>query len=113
MPPLESGLSPIEYHLLLALASGELHGYALRDAIEDESRGAVIPRAGTLYRVVARMMGEALVRESDGPAEEVRHPGRARRYYALTSLGRDALREESRRLRLVAALAERRLRAGG
>ena len=113
MSPLESGLSPIEYHLLLALASGEMHGYALRDAVESESRGAVVPRAGTLYRVLARMMGEGLVREGTGPNQEVRHPGRARRYYALTALGREALQEETRRLRLTMTLAERRLRTGG
>ena len=103
------GLSPLEYHLLLALADGERHGYALRDAIADESNGALDPRAGTLYRVLARLVSSGLVQETDGPDEDASHPGRPRRYYRLTEAGRTGLGEETRRLDAAVRLAERRL----
>ena len=49
-------MSTLEYHVLLALASGPLHGYAIKDAVTDESSGTLAPRAGSMYRVIARMM---------------------------------------------------------
>ena len=44
-------MSLLEYHLLLALASGPLHGYAIAERVAAESSGALQPRAGSLYRV--------------------------------------------------------------
>src|SRR3954470_22302218 len=41
-------MSALEYHVLLALASGPLHGYAVKDAVVAESSGALVPRAGSL-----------------------------------------------------------------
>ena len=106
----ESGPSTLEYHVLLAIADGPLHGYAIRDAVEHEARGALSPRAGTLYRVIARLMADGLVAETESPAgDEAPHPGRARRYYELTGTGRQALVAETRRLEAVAALAAQRL----
>jgi DNA-binding PadR family transcriptional regulator len=71
-------------------------------------RGALRPRAGSLYRVIARLIGEGLVAESEGEGD-VPHPGLARRYYALTGAGRRTLGEEARRLKQAAAAAEKRL----
>lgn len=105
----DHGLSALDYHVLLAVAHGPLYGYAIRDAVEEESQGALSPRAGSLYRVIARLMNSGLLVETDPPAEEGRHPGRARRYYELTAEGRRSLAEEARRLRGAAALAEERL----
>lgn len=109
----DDGLSALEYHVLLAMASGPLYGYAIKEAVEAESRGAVVPRAGSLYRVIARLMAWGFVREAAPKGDVEPHPGRARRYYALTPEGRAALAEESARLKAVAALAERRLRIAG
>jgi PadR family transcriptional regulator PadR len=105
----EDGLSTLEYHVLLALASGPMHGYAIRAAVERESDRTLKPRPGTLYRVIARLMGAGFASDSEGPAHEPPHPGRERRYYELTSEGRAALATEARRLREAAALAQRRL----
>lgn len=102
-------LSSLEYHVLLALASGPLYGYALKEAIVEESGGALRPRAGSLYRVLARLMGWGLVEEAAPAKPAEPHPGLERKYYALTRHGWDALRQEAARLREAAVLAERRL----
>lgn len=107
----EGGLSGIEYHVLLATAGGALHGYAIRDAVEDESGGAIAPRAGSLYRVIARLVSAGLLTETDPPEPEAPHPGRPRRYYGLTPDGRRTLADEARRLEGAAALALERLGA--
>ncbi|MBT8488184.1 MAG: PadR family transcriptional regulator [Gemmatimonadetes bacterium] len=93
------------------MAQGPLYGYALKEAVEEESDGALTPRAGTLYRVIARLMHQGVVEEAEAPSDTPPHPGRARRYYALTPEGRGLLSEESARLRAAAALAEQRLGA--
>lgn len=98
----------LDYHVLLALSSGPMHGYAIKDAIAEDSDGTQAPLAGTLYRVIARLMTEGLVRETSAAAD-VLHPGHARRYYALTATGRKALAEQARQLKDAAARAERRL----
>jgi DNA-binding PadR family transcriptional regulator len=100
--------SLLEYHVLLALASGELHGYAVAERVASESAGGLSPRAGSLYRVIARLICAGLVAETDGGADGS-HPGLPRRYYALTATGRRVLAEEARRLKQSAAVAEKRL----
>jgi DNA-binding PadR family transcriptional regulator len=102
-------MSILEYHVLLALAGGALHGYAIKEAIARESGGAHEPRAGSLYRVVARLLAEGLVKETEPRGTEAPHPGLERRYYALTAAGRRALAAESHRLKRAAAVAEERL----
>lgn len=101
-------MSLLEYHLLLALASGPLHGYALAERIAAESSGSLQPRAGSLYRVIARLVATGLAAESEG-GPELAHPGLARRYYTLTARGRRALADDTRRLKHSAAVAEKRL----
>jgi DNA-binding PadR family transcriptional regulator len=108
-----SGMSTLEYHVLLAMAGGPLYGYAIKDAVEKESDGALSPRAGSLYRVLARLMTSELVTEATPAEEPSPHPGRARKYYALTEGGRRVLAAEASRLKEAAALAERRLRSTG
>ena len=102
------GASLLQFHVLLALAGGALHGYAIAERVAAESGGALRPRAGSLYRVIARLISEGLVAESEGEAD-VPHPGLARRYYTLTAAGRRTLGEEARRLKHAAAAAEKRL----
>ncbi len=108
----ESGMSTLEYHVLLAMASGSLYGYAIKDRVEQESGGVLAPRAGSLYRVLARLMTTGLVTEVANATPEP-HPGRARKYYGLSASGRAALAAEARRLKGAAALAEERLRTAG
>ena len=107
-----NGLSNLEYHVLLSLAQGSQYGYAIKDSVESESAGTLTPRAGSLYRVLARLMTWALVIEVEAEKSPSPHPGLTRKYYGLTAQGREALAEEARRLKGAAALAERRLRLG-
>jgi DNA-binding PadR family transcriptional regulator len=107
------GLSNLEYHVLLAMADGPQYGYAIKGAVETESLGILTPRAGSLYRVLARLMTWGLVRETQPADDTEPHPGRTRKYYALTPEGRAALADEARRLKAAAALAEERLKMAG
>lgn len=104
-------MSTLEYHVLLALADGPRYGYAVKDAVESESAGTLRPRAGSLYRVLARLMTAGLVVGTVPDESPSPHPGRTRKYYGLTEGGRRALAAEARRLRGAAALAEKRLRS--
>jgi DNA-binding PadR family transcriptional regulator len=102
--------SLIEFHVLLALAEGPLHGYVVAERVAAESGGGLRPRAGSLYRVIARLISAGLVAESE-EAAAVLHPGLARRYYTLTDPGRKALGEETHRLKQALLVAEKRLGA--
>ena len=89
-------LRPVEFHVLLSLASGERHGYGI---IQDaELRGeARVPDVGTLYRALARMVERGLISPSDGAG--TRDTGDERRhYYRLTPFGLSVARAEARRL---------------
>jgi DNA-binding PadR family transcriptional regulator len=103
-------MSNLEYHVLLAMADGPRYGYAVKEAIEVESGGTLTPRAGSLYRVLARLVTWGLVEGTSPPEAAEPHPGLARRYYGLTAQGRRSLAAEAHRLKGAAALAEERLR---
>jgi PadR family transcriptional regulator len=102
-------MSLLEYHVLLALAGGPLYGYAIMTAVAEESAGTHTPRAGSLYRVLARLMRSGLVRETEPRDGVPAHPGLERRYYTLSAAGRRALAAEAQRLKRTAAVAEKRL----
>jgi DNA-binding PadR family transcriptional regulator len=104
-------ISVLEYHVLLSMANGPRYGYSIRERVESESGGTLTPPAGSLYRVVARLMSRGWIEETDAPEAVAPHPGLARRYYGLTTDGRAALADEARRLREVSNLAARRLRS--
>jgi DNA-binding PadR family transcriptional regulator len=103
-------MNPVEYHVLLALSAGPLHGYAIKSAIVSDSGEAVDPLAGTLYRVIARLITAGLIKETTPAGPHESHPGLERRYYALTPPGRRALTTESERMQRAAAIAKQRLR---
>ena len=108
MSPTQAPLSALDFHVLLVLTEGDLYGYAIKKAVEDQSGGAVSPEIGTLYRVVARLLADGLVSEREGPTSEGTHRGRPRRYYGITLEGREAARAEAARLDAVVELARGR-----
>jgi DNA-binding PadR family transcriptional regulator len=104
-----SPFSPTDFHVLLVLAGGNLYGYAIQKAVEEESGGTLRPEIGSLYRVLARLMAEGLVDEVESPADAPRsHRGQPRRYYRLTKKGRRALEADAKRLAEVLDIARRR-----
>jgi len=87
-------LSPAVFHILLALADGEMHGYAIMQNVEERSGGAVRVGPGTLYGAIKRLLEQKVVEERDAPVGD----DERRRYYALTRFGRSVLRAEADRL---------------
>lgn len=100
-------LTPAVFGILMALADGEKHGYAIMQAVADETSGGLQMGPGTLYGTLERMLRASLVTEAEGPDETAPHRER-RRYYRLTSFGRRVLRTEVDRLQQAIALARRK-----
>ncbi|MBS1828268.1 MAG: helix-turn-helix transcriptional regulator [Acidobacteria bacterium] len=94
-----------EFHILMALADGDRHGYAIMREVEVRSEGQVKLGPGTLYGAVQRMLESGWIEESDGPEEE---QGERRRYYRLSADGRSALSAEAGRLQQMVKLAQRK-----
>ena len=92
-------LTPVVFHILLALSREARHGYAVAQEVEEMTDGRVRMGPGTLYGSLQRMRDDGLIEEVEAPRGQDRaHAGRPRRYYALTELGRQALVEDSARL---------------
>jgi DNA-binding PadR family transcriptional regulator len=90
-------LSSAAFEVLLALTSGDQHGYRIMREVSERSAGAVTIHAGTLYRTLARLLETGLIEElEERPAADVEDE--RRRYYRLTPLGMDVARAEARRL---------------
>lgn len=90
-------MTPAVFHILLALAGGERHGYAIMKEVLRQSDGRTRIGPGTLYGTLQRLIDSDWVVEAPraGPRTV---DGRARRYYRLTSAGRRALDEDIARL---------------
>ena len=90
-------LTPIVLHILLALADGDKHGYAIIKEVRRRTEGEVELGASSLYAVLKRLLADRLVSETDERPDPSLDDER-RRYYRLTSLGRDVAIAEMRRL---------------
>jgi DNA-binding PadR family transcriptional regulator len=92
------------FHILLALAGDDLHGYAIMQEVAGRTNDAVKLSAGTLYRSIQRMLEQGLIEElRDRPVPEL--DDERRRYYRLTSFGRSVADAEARRLAALLKLA--------
>lgn len=106
-------LTPVAFEILLALTDGEAHGYAILQEIERRTQGRMSPHAGTLYRALARLVGDGLLEELEERPDAAFDDER-RRYYGLTELGQAVAMGEARRLEdLVASARARNLLAPG
>ena len=106
-------LSPAMFHVLVALADGETHGYAIMKEVERLTSGAVRLSTGTLYGIIKRLLSDGLIREParlrDKAASASRaHDDERRRSYALTPFGKDVARAEAARLEQTIAIARRK-----
>ena len=93
------------FHILLALASGPLHGLGIAEEAETATAGAVELPPGTLYRCLKEMVRRGLVVEVEPPEPDA---DPRRKYYGLTPLGRRTLEAEAARLRDIVELARDR-----
>ncbi|HVF53803.1 MAG TPA: PadR family transcriptional regulator [Actinomycetota bacterium] len=89
-------LPQAQFHVLVALTEGEMHGYAIMQAVEDSSEGIVRMGPASLYGTLKRLVDDGLAEESThrpGPDDDQR-----RRYYRLTGLGSRVCAAEADRL---------------
>ena len=88
-------LSHAEFHILVALADRERHGYGIMQEVEARSEGKVRLGPGTLYGAIKRMLAAGLIEESAKRPAADDDDQRRRCYYRLTSLGRNVAAEEA------------------
>jgi DNA-binding PadR family transcriptional regulator len=100
-------------HILLALAEGTKHGYAIKQDIEQRTDGAICLGPGTLYEAIQRLEESGLIAETE-PAAPANGQEAQRRFYRLTERGWSTLRTEVRQLGALVdqARANPRLRKG-
>lgn len=106
-PNQEIPLSPAVFHILLALADSEKHGYAIMKEVESATEGTVTMGPGTLYGSLKRMLKAGLIVESDERPDPELDDAR-RRYYEVTGFGRRVLEAEVERLAQALRLARRK-----
>jgi DNA-binding PadR family transcriptional regulator len=95
------------FHILVALADSDRHGYAIIQDVAERTGGEVTLGAGTLYRSIQRMQEQGLIVETrDRPAPE--EDDERRRYYRITPFGAAVARAESQRLGRLVRLARAR-----
>ena len=103
-------LPQAQFHVLVVLTEGELHGYAIMQAVEASSDGIVRMGPATLYGTLKRLVDDGLAEETarrSGPDEDPR-----RRYYRLTGLGRRVCAAEADRLARLVRIIRSNLRPG-
>ncbi len=93
-------LTPAMLHVLLALADGDKHGYAIIKEVSRRTNDAVVLGAGTLYALIKRLLAEGMILESDDRPDPALDDER-RRYYRLTPFGRSVAMAEVQRLEAI------------
>ena len=96
-------LPPATFHILLAVASEDRHGYAIIQDVETRTDGELRMSAGTLYRSIARMVEQGLIVEV--AKRRTAADDERRRYYRITTFGTAVARAEMRRLTQLVRLA--------
>ena len=97
-------LTPPMFHVLVALADGEKHGYAILKDVSRRTNGKVRLGAGTLYAVIKRLLDDGLIAESDERPDPALDDDR-RRYYRLLDTGRQVALADVARMEDAIALA--------
>ena len=96
-------LPPATFHILVALAEEDRHGYAIMQDVTARTGGELKLGAGTLYRSVQRMLEQGLIAEVS--AKQLTATDERRRYYRITPFGRSVAKAEARRLAQMLKLA--------
>jgi DNA-binding PadR family transcriptional regulator len=90
-------LTPAVFHILLALADGERHGYGIKQEIAARTDGAISIGPGTLYGAIKRLLAQGMIEEADERPDPDLGDER-RRYYRLTDFGHRVTQAEAERL---------------
>lgn len=99
-------LPPATFHILLAVAQQDRHGYAIIQDVEARTGGELRLSPGTLYRSIQRMLEQGLILEtSERPAPDL--DDERRRYYRMTPFGEAVARAELRRIEGLVRLARK------
>jgi DNA-binding PadR family transcriptional regulator len=98
-------LSPAVFHILLVLADGERHGYAIMSEVAAMTDGQIRLGPGTLYGTIKRLLASKLAEES-GDRPDVAIDDERRRYYRLTEFGRRVLQAEVARYSRIVRVAQ-------
>jgi DNA-binding PadR family transcriptional regulator len=101
-------LTPPVFHILLALAGEERHGYGIMQDVAQQTGGALQLGPGTLYGCLKRMLAAGLVEESEERPDPALDDER-RRYYRMTAVGKRTVRAEAQRLAGAVTVAMARL----
>src|SRR5438105_5846765 len=100
-------LTPATFHVMLALAGDDLHGYAILKEVELRTGGKVRLSTGTLYGIIKRLLSDGLIVElRSRPAES--NDDERRRYYRLTPQGRQVATAEAERMDEILSIARSR-----
>lgn len=91
-------LTPNSFQILVSLARGPKHGWALRREVEERTDGAVRIGAGTLYTALQRLEEAGLIEEVACPEEWAEEASSRWRFYSATELGRVVLAADAERL---------------
>jgi DNA-binding PadR family transcriptional regulator len=102
-------LTPPVFHILLALADEERHGYGIMQDVARQTNDALQLGPGTLYGCLKRMLAAGLVEESDERPDTELGQDERRRYYRMTALGKSTVRAEAGRLAGAVSAAKARL----
>jgi DNA-binding PadR family transcriptional regulator len=103
----QAPLTPAVFHILLALADGEKHGYSIMKDVEKQTQGKLKMGPGTLYGSIKRMLAAGLIEEADERPDPALDDER-RRYYRLSDLGQKVLSAESQRLEQAVEVARQK-----
>ena len=106
-PESHEPLTPAMFHVLLALAGDDLHGYAILKEVELRTGGKVRLSTGTLYGIIKRLLADGMIVERRSRPAEAEDDER-RRYYRLTQQGREVAAAEAERMDEVLSIARAR-----
>lgn len=105
-------LTPAMFHVMLSLADGEKHGYAMLKEVAERTEGKVELSTGTLYGIIKRLVSEGMIETSDNRPSPDEDDDR-RRYYRLTEFGRRVAIAETERLEEIISVARSKNLLGG
>lgn len=97
-------LTPAAFHIMLVLADGENHGYAIMREVAENTQGRVRLGPGSLYGTIKRMLADGWIEETDERPDPQLDDER-RRYYRLTGVGQKLVQAEAERLEQLVNIA--------